>query len=192
MNANIDIRGVYLESKNLILRPFLESDLEDFYNYCKVDGVGEMAGWIHHKSLEESKLILNIFIKEKKTFAIVDKESRKVIGSIGLETYNENVAGEKYKNLKCREIGYVLSKEYWGRSYMPQAVKRILEYCFKDLDLDAVFCGYFKRNLQSKRVNEKLGFKNIGECIFKTRYGSEEDSVYTVISKEEFMSNNNW
>ncbi len=187
MNASIDITGVYLETEALILRPFELADLQDFNEYAKVPGVGELAGWVHHKSIEESEEILDIFISGKKTLAIVEKKSAKVIGSIGIERYNEKYVGEEYVPLQCREIGYVLSKDYWGRGLMPQAVARVLDYCFEDLQLDAVFCGYFKRNHQSERVNEKLGFTYVCDREFTTRYGTQEDSVVTVIHKKDWL-----
>ena len=45
MNAEIDISNVVLRTERLILRPWRESDLDDFFEYASVDGVGEMAGW---------------------------------------------------------------------------------------------------------------------------------------------------
>ena len=44
MNAPIDITGIPLRTPRMTLRPWRESDLEDFYAYAKVDGVGQMAG----------------------------------------------------------------------------------------------------------------------------------------------------
>lgn len=186
MNIDIDITGIILETKNLILRPFEKNDLYDFNEYAKVYGVGEMAGWRHHKSIEESEKILDIFINGKKTFAIIDKLSGKVIGSFGIEKYNEKLALEEFKNLKCREIGYVLSKDFWGHGYMTEAGFAVLKYCFETLNLDAIFCGYFKRNLKSKRVNEKLGFKYLLDCIFTTTYETKEESVLTVLYKSDY------
>ena len=49
MNAAVDISNVILETERLILRPWKLEDLEDFYEYASVDGVGEMAGWPHHE-----------------------------------------------------------------------------------------------------------------------------------------------
>ena len=112
MNADIDISSVSLKTKRLLLRPFRREDLHDFYEYAKVDGVGEMAGWKHHESIETTKIILEDFIKTKKTFAIVYKD--KVIDSFGIEKYDEEEFKE-FNDLKYREIGYVLSKDYWGK-----------------------------------------------------------------------------
>ena len=78
MNAIFRIEGKQLETERLILRAFKESDLADFYEYASVKGVGEMAGWKHHESIEKSAEILERFISEDKTFALVLKENNKV------------------------------------------------------------------------------------------------------------------
>ena len=41
MNADIDISQVVIRTDRLILRPWQESDLQDLYEYAKVDGVGQ-------------------------------------------------------------------------------------------------------------------------------------------------------
>ena len=87
MNADIDISNVVLRTERLILRPWRMDDLNDFYEYASVDGVGQMAGWKPHESVEESRSILNMFINEKKTFAI--EYEGKAIGSLGIEEYSE-------------------------------------------------------------------------------------------------------
>ncbi|WRK51777.1 GNAT family N-acetyltransferase [Coprobacillaceae bacterium CR2/5/TPMF4] len=120
MNAKIDLSQTYLKTKRLILRPWQEDDVEDFYEYARVEGVGEMAGWSHHKNIEESQMILKTFIEERKTLAIVYQENNKVIGSIGLE-YCRDDLDSSFDNLKGREIGYVLNKDYWGKGIMSEA-----------------------------------------------------------------------
>ena len=70
MNTPIDISNVTLKTNRLILRPWRQSDLDDFYEYAHVDGVGQMAGWLPHKDKTESQTILDMFISERKTFAI--------------------------------------------------------------------------------------------------------------------------
>lgn len=63
MNAQIDISSIILKTDRLLLRSWRETDLQDFYNYASVDGVGQMAGWTPHKDLAESKHILSHFIE---------------------------------------------------------------------------------------------------------------------------------
>ena len=178
MLAPVDVTNVRIETERLVLRSWRKSDLGDLYEYAKVDGVGQMAGWIPHKSIEESKAILDMFIGEKKTLALELKESGKVIGSIGLEDFEpKDIHGEE---MQGREIGYVLSKAYWGRGLMPEAVNAVIDCCFRELGFDYVTCSHFKRNGQSRRVIEKCGFQFLEESYFDTRYGTREVTRYYV------------
>ncbi|MDP4147260.1 MAG: GNAT family N-acetyltransferase [Bacillota bacterium] len=160
MNASVDISNVIIETKRLIIRPWKSEDLNDFYEYASVDGVGQMAGWNTHKSKEESQEILKLFIEDRNVFALELKTNRKVIGSIGLEKIGVDL-GEPYTSLIGREIGYVLSKEYWGQSLMPEAVMSVMDYCYKDLNCEFLQCSHAVGNEQSKRVIEKVGFQYV-------------------------------
>lgn len=183
MNIEVDITGVVLKTERLVLREWKESDLQDFFEYCSVEGVGEMAGWAHHENIEKSKQILDLFINEKKTFCI--ELEGKAIGSVGIEKYNEKEFPE-YDNLKGREVGFVLSKDYWGRGIMPEAVKGVLAYCFDTLGCDFVACGHFEWNGQSRRVQEKCGFHYVKTIDYTTRMGTHENSMENVLFKDEF------
>lgn len=185
MNANFDVSGILIKTKRLILRGFQESDLDDFYEYASVPGVGEMAGWKPHENKEVSKAILDKFIKEKKTFAIIDKEKNKVIGSLGVEYYDMADVLEEFFLLRGRSIGYVLSKEYWGRGLMPEAVQAVIKYLFDVLDYDFLLCGYFDSNLQSKRVQEKCGFVPYRKLVFDTKIDKQEPGVLNLLLNPE-------
>lgn len=147
-----------LETERLILRLYTEDDLDDFYEYASVEGVGEMAGWPHHKSKEETKQILDYFIKSKNVYALYHKQDKKVIGSLGIHNSEQQVCfGDNQK-----EIGYVLSKDYWNQGLMPEAVKEVIKYCFEELNIDTLWCAHFDINTRSKRVIEKCGFTLYG------------------------------
>ena len=158
MNAPIDITNVILKTDRLILRPWRESDLSDFFAYASVDGVGQMAGWMPHKDLDESRVILRHFIEGKKTFAL--EYGGKVIGSLGIEFYSEALYPE-LAPLQGRSIGYVLSKDYWGQGLMPEAVKAVTAWLFDGAKLDFLLVSHFDWNTQSRRVIEKSGFRYI-------------------------------
>ena len=179
MNAPVDVTNIRIETERLILRPWKESDLDDFYEYAKVEGVGEKAGWNHHESPEESQRILGFFIKNKKTFALELKENGKVIGSLGLEPRDEDAGLEPW--LQGREIGYVLSKDYWGRGLMPEAVRAVIDYCFNVLNFDYLTCGHFDHNDRSRRVVEKCGFRFLKKGITHTARGIDEPGKMYVL-----------
>ena len=185
MNVEIDISGTIITTKRLVLRPWRQSDLEDFFEYASVDGVGQMAGWLPHRDREESQRILDHFIEKKHVFAI--EYRGKVVGSLGIEPYDEERFTE-YESLRCRELGFVLSKDYWGQGIMPEAVEGVLRWLFEEVGLDAVFCGHFVRNRQSARVQEKCGFHEIARGKYKTRYDTVEDDVTNIITRDEWCA----
>ncbi len=174
MNKQIDITGITITTGRLILRPWKESDIEDFYEYARVDGVGQMAGWTPHKNMEESKKILSHFIDGKHVFALEYKG--KVIGSLGIESYREDLYPE-FDHLQGRELGYVLSKAYWGQGLMPEAVQAVINWLLVEMDLDFIMVGHFDFNKQSKRVIEKCGFRYLKSRPYETRYGTVENCL---------------
>ena len=181
MNAFFTIGEVQIETERLILRAFKESDLADFYEYASVKGVGEMAGWNHHKSIDESAAIIDMFINEDKTFAIVLKESNKVIGSLGVEKYGLEDKLTEFDGYKGREIGFVLSKDYWGRGLMSEAAGAVIDYLFNELDFDFLLCGYYNFNVQSKKVQEKCGFKPYRALMMNTRMDTKEQGTLNIL-----------
>ncbi|WP_310602007.1 GNAT family N-acetyltransferase [Anaerosporobacter sp.] len=183
MNIPVDISNVILETERMVLRPWKNEDVKDFYEYASIDGVGQMAGWSPHKSMEESQEILNMFIEGKNEFAIELKENHKVIGSLGLENIVVDL-GEPYTSMRGREIGYVLSKEYWGQGLMQEAVSRVIEYCFKELKCEFLQCSHSITNEQSKRVIEKVGFQFIRDDERIGKNGTVHKSkVYILFEK---------
>lgn len=184
MNAPIDVTDIRIETERLILRPWQDSDLDDFYAYASVEGVGEMAGWSHHTSKEESRKILTMFQEGKKTFALELKSSGHVIGSLGLEEYDRTEAD--MGKLQGREVGYVLSRDYWGQGLMPEAVQAVIRYCFQTLHYDFLLCGHFERNGQSRRVIEKCGFSYVKNIPYQTRMGTVEDTrLYSLMNMDK-------
>ena len=181
MNVPFRINGKQIETERLVLRAFRQQDLADFYEYASVEGVGEMAGWRHHENIEKTQKILDAFISEDKTFAICLKETGKVIGSLGVEEYGMEHALTEFTHYKGREIGYVLSKEYWGRGLMPEAVRVVTDYLFRELELDFLTCGYYDFNSQSKRVQEKCGFKPYRKLVMDTCLGTKVPGVLNLL-----------
>lgn len=180
MNANIDISNVILKTERLTIRPWSLDDLADFNEYASVDGVGQMAGWLPHKNIEESRVILNRFIAGTNEFAL--EYNGKAIGSLGIEKYNEAVLPE-YDRKLGREIGYVLSKDYWGMGLMPEAVNAVIKYLFETVNLDFIVCGHYTDNARSKRVQEKCGFRHLKLIKTKTQYVGDKDLWVSILER---------
>ena len=87
----------------------------------------------------------------------------------------------EFENYKGREIGYVLAKDYWGRGLMPEALRGVIDYLFNKLDYDFLLCGHYDFNNQSKRAQEKCGFKPYRKLVFDTRVGTKEPGVLSLL-----------
>lgn len=181
MNAHFIINDLVIETERLLLRAFEKTDLHDLNEYASVEGVGEMAGWKHHESIEITQQILDGFLSGNKTFAIVLKENNKVIGSLGIEKYGMEEVLTEFTDYQGREIGYVLSRDHWGKGIMPEAVKGVADYLFGVLDWDFLLCGYYDFNSQSKRVQEKCGFKPYRKLVMDTAMGTKEPGVLNLL-----------
>ena len=163
-----------LETERLILREFRESDAEDVYEYARDPEVGPNAGWKPHESLDESRGVVKNFIQSGEVWAIEDKASHKVIGSIGLHKREREC--EPFD----RELGYVLSRDYWGRGLMTEAAGRIVQYAF-DNGMKTLLVSHFDGNDRSRRVIEKLGFSKVGHAADSyTRYDGKvlSETIY--------------
>lgn len=181
MNVEFKINGKVIETNRLILREFEINDLDDFYEYASVPGVGENAGWPHHQNKDETQQILNSFIEHNKTFALYHKVDGKVIGSIGVEYYkNEDILVD-LAEFGGRELGFVLSKNYWGQGLMVEAVNAVVDYLFNEVELDFLMCGYYDYNIQSRRVQEKSGFKPYIKLVRNTKFNTSENATVNIL-----------
>lgn len=179
---------MYIETERLVIREWKKSDYKDLYEYAKSDLVGPNAGWKSHKSEEESKGVMDRFIKEKEDYAIVLKTENKVIGGCGL---HYKLPDESLMDLNQREIGYVLNPTYWGKGYAPEVVDALINYGFNNLFLDLIWCAHFNFNNKSKRVIEKCNFNYRFTRKEKLNLldNTEVNVVYYNIYKEEYLNN---
>ncbi|HEY9880868.1 MAG TPA: GNAT family N-acetyltransferase [Leptolyngbyaceae cyanobacterium] len=74
-------------------------------------------------------------------------------GAIGLGLFPEN---------RLAELGYWIGKPYWGNGYCTEAAKAILEFGFKDLNLNRVQSTHYTDNPASGRVMQKIGMSYEG------------------------------
>ncbi len=183
MNIKLDVSDVTLEGDRIRLRPFKKDDLEDFYLYAKTPGLGESAGWFHHESIEDSKKILDKFIRDKNILAI--EKDGQVIGSIGIHPYDEDFF-EDLNDKRAVEIGFVLSQDFHRQYLMTESLELVLDYLFNDIGLDAVVGGHFRGNFKSKNIHKKFNYKYFSSHLVKTNMGTMEVTHEYILSKEDY------
>lgn len=183
MNIKVDVSDVVLEGDRIRLRPFKKDDLEDFYLYAKTPGLGESAGWFHHESIEDSKKILDKFIRDKNILAI--EKDGQVIGSIGIHPYDEDFF-EDLNDKRAAMIGFVLSEDFHRQHLMTESLELVLDYLFNDIGLDAVAGGHFRGNFKSKNLHKKFNYKYFSSHLVKTNMGTMEVTHEYILSREDY------
>lgn len=171
-----------LTTPRMILRDFSPGDAGDLYAYAQNPNVGPRAGWSPHQSMEESAEVISNFIQNQDVWAIEDRQSQRVIGSVGLHK-------NPLRNYpSARELGYVLAEEYWGQGRMVEVCRGVLAYAFGEMGLTIVQIAHSDTNHQSKRVIEKLGFTFEGRVRQKRQLadGSFVNICIYSMTKEEY------
>ncbi|MGI6151738.1 MAG: GNAT family N-acetyltransferase [Christensenellales bacterium] len=173
-----------LETPRLNLRRWYESDAKDLFAYARLPQVGPSAGWKPHETLSESISIIRKFIAEDETWAVVDKVSRRVIGSVGLHRDDMRAIPN------CRSLGYALSPSFWGRGFATEAALAALRFAFLEMELALVSASHYPGNLASQRVIEKCGFRHEGTVRGAARSydGKAMDLVCYSLLREEYLA----
>ena len=143
------------ETERLILRPWREDDAESLYKYASDPEVGPKAGWPPHTSVEDSRQIIRQVLSVPETYAVCLKESGEAVGSVGLKMGDATDMTDRAD--EC-ELGYWIGRPYWGQGLIPEASRELLRHAFEELNMQAVWCGYYDGNTKSRRVQDKLGF----------------------------------
>ncbi|WPF66544.1 MULTISPECIES: GNAT family N-acetyltransferase [unclassified Corynebacterium] len=144
-----------LKTERLLLRPWAESDSADLFCYASDLRVGPSAGWPVHESEQDSKDSISGVLSTPETYAMVLWESNAAIGSIGLKMGDSTQLTQRSD--EC-ELGYWVGVPYWGRGFVMEAARELLRHAFGNLGMNAVWCSSAEQNVQSQRVQEKLGF----------------------------------
>ena len=174
-----------LETARTILRPFTEADAEDVYAYAQDPRVGPIAGWKPHESVEESREIIRTVFAAPHVFAVVDRETGRVIGSAGFVRHGKAQDGEK-----SLATGYALSPAYWGRGIMPEVVAELLRHGFVDIGLSEIWCTHYEENHRSRRVIEKNGFSYAFTEKISDEFFSDRPTCFYFMTREMWEERN--
>ncbi|MBQ6836330.1 MAG: GNAT family N-acetyltransferase, partial [Clostridia bacterium] len=123
---------VTLETDRLILRRLNADDACDMYeNWANDEKVTRFLRWMPHKSVEESKKVLeNFFIcnyddEKYLAWGIELKETHSLVGMVDMRINSDDVG----------EPGYAIGEKYWGKGIVTEALRRIIKHCFEDIGM---------------------------------------------------------
>ena len=146
---------------NVVLREWKKSDaaaLAKIANNKKIwDNVRDRLPYPYTKKDAKEWLALVKKQKQPVTTFCVEADGN-LAGSIGF-TIKEDV----YR--KNAEIGYFIDEEYWGKGIATEAIRQMVDYIQKKIDVIRIYAEVFDYNKPSMKVLEKNGFYL--ECIRK-------------------------
>lgn len=146
-----------IETHRLVLRQYRIEDAEDvFNNWASDPEVTRYLTWPTHKDISTTQAVINSWIPCYEdggyfNWVLEWKESGRVIGSITVVKLNEET--------EAADIGYCLSREFWGRGIMPEALRAVMDYLFDVVGINRIAAYHDVKNPKSGRVMEKAGMK---------------------------------
>ena len=178
-----------IETERLILRRYRVEDAEDMFNNWTSDPeVTKFLSWPTHTSVDFTRSLLTKWVssyEDGKTYnwGITVKGDDRVIGNIAVVEREERTCSY--------EVGYCLGKAYWGRGYMPEALRAVIDYLFAgESDLMRICATHDLRNPKSGRVLQKSVMHRT-ETVERFKRAGEppEGEVCYCIEKREIMPN---
>jgi RimJ/RimL family protein N-acetyltransferase len=148
-----------LTTSRLLLRKFKRGDVREIFAYASDPQVTLYTPWEHHRELKTTRKFLDTILAAYRQghpapWAIVLREQDRLIGAIGMRNWTLEHARA--------EVGYVLSREYWGKGFASEALKVVLAFGFSRMGLNRIEAKCVPENKGSIRVLEKSGMRREG------------------------------
>ena len=155
-----------IQTPRLLLRPFVDSDLENVFKGLSHPAVIKHYG-ISYNSLEATQEQMDWFARLEREgsgmwFAVSSADGTTFFGAGGLNDLSQ----EHQK----AEIGFWLLPEFWGQGIMREAMPLICHYGFDKLGLHRIEGFVESDNLSCKKAMAKLDFRHEGtmkDCEIK-------------------------
>lgn len=141
-----------LETQNVRLRQFRESDLDDYAAMCADPEVMRFLGGKIMTRAEAwgsmARILGHWQLRGYGMWALEERATGSFIGRAGF------IEPEGWPGF---EIGWALARAAWGRGYATEAALEALRYGFEELGRDHVISLIDPRNVRSLAVAERLG-----------------------------------
>ncbi|PHN04735.1 GNAT family N-acetyltransferase [Flavilitoribacter nigricans] len=152
------MRATFLiTGERLQLRPLELEDAPDLYHYARDPEVARHTAWTAHQDETESRdfihHVLSRHSEEPGSIHLVwGIHPKAQTGMIGTVSFVQDSPSEAH-------IDYALSREHWGKGYVTEVVRRVVDWAFRELpDLKRINSGCLSRNIGSVKVLQKSGF----------------------------------
>lgn len=147
------------QSPKIIIREFLTQEKQTFLNLFKDNQVTQYLPETSPERYVEmfNELLENYKNKNLSRWAIFDAVNDNFIGMCVARVFAHNADQV--------EIGYVLSRAYWGKGIATEVCGAITQYCFANTATNEVVAITDLDNSGSQNVLQKVGFKRLDNLI---------------------------
>lgn len=177
-----------LKTERLTLRPITIEDRDAIFSYASNPNVSRYTMWEPHQTPEDSESFINEYILPNYQKGVLEplgvglaETPQDLIGTVGCFWVS--------KNNKCMELAYALAEPFWGKGLIVEASEALLDFVFKNFDVERVQSRHKVGNDASGRVMQKLGMKYEGQ-LRKAIFHRQQfwDIRYYSILKEEWLN----
>ena len=173
-----------LETERLLLRKMRLDDARAMFAYASDPEVTRYVLFETHRSIEDSEAFLRLAVEgyERGDFGgwgVVLKDSGAFVGTCGVDY------GYAPEHARA-ELGYVLSREHWGKGLIPEAVRAVIRFGFGRMELNRIQARCMAENTASARVMEKAGMTYEGTLReYQLIKGAYRDmKFYSILRRE--------
>jgi RimJ/RimL family protein N-acetyltransferase len=156
-----------IETERLVLRGFVDGDLEAFTELRADPDVirfmpgGEvLAPFAREIAIGRIKRYRKEWARGFGVWAVEERETGAMIGYAGLEP------GDGTDPRREAELMYVLARAAWGRGLGREAARACLYFGFQHVGLKCVAALTAEQNAASRRVLEAIGMRYIHNCNY--------------------------
>lgn len=156
-----------METERLILRRFQPEDWQDLHEYLSDEQVVKFEPYrpfTEEQSREEAERRAG----DRCFLAVCLRETGKLIGNLYF-------AAQQPDEFMIWEIGYVFSRMYQGKGYATEAVNRLMEHIFEDLNAHRVEANCNPQNTPSWRLLERLHLRREGHFLQKVFFFTDDE-----------------
>jgi ribosomal-protein-alanine N-acetyltransferase len=165
---------IRIETEHLMIRNFINTDIYQLHRIVNNEAIMKYVPFAKERTLEECEELMKRILKRYKEstlskfegflLVVVSKVNNECVGFIGLFPLTYDIAEN--------ELFYGLFEEHYGNGYATEIGKAIIEYGFKNMNINKIVATVNKDNEVSKKVLYKMGM------CFESQIEEQEDSSY--------------
>jgi len=138
------------------LSPVCMDDVEKYTEWLNDMEIGQFVTLSDTVlDIDKEGVLLRKLMDEEHIFAIVEKDTNKVIGNCGIHNVSQ-----VHRNAS---LGiFIGEKTFWNQGIGAEAINLLLDFAFNILNLHNIYLSVMSYNKRAICCYEKIGFKKIG------------------------------